>query len=575
MAKQEVMIEPMTRLEGHLGIHAVADTEKKAYVDAHSFITMFRGWEIILKNREPADAIWITQRVCGVCPVPHGVASAMAVDMAYRAYPPPMGVLLRNFILGAEQLYDSALGCFVLEGPDYSQSIVEKYNHDWWKAAEEEKAPHADLHGYETISDIMTALNPISGRLWLRSLAVEKLGRKMCALLGAKHPHVNTLVPGGVAKTLTPTDLEQYAAMLSQHVAFAKEFIPIMDNLLDFVLSMDYENAGLRSTDLLSHGAYDDPFAYTSDYKDLSDWGVKRKVSPGLVIDGELVTQDLVEINVGVREYVDRSYYKEWPGPTTREDPLGNQLAENHPWNKDTRPEPGPIKAWDSKYSWAGSPRWDDWKKRLDGFTHPLEAGPVARMWTTAKAGNVPESTGSSLKWTLPKATVAGYRVADEMEFEWKIPEKINAIERIRARAYYYAYTAYVLFRQLLQALELVKQGKAKVWNKYKKPRNGFGVGMVEAMRGALAHWVVMRNHRIENYQIITPSGWNAGPRLSDDDLGPYEDAIVGTPVTEVPPEGELTGVDVVRVVRSFDPCLACCVHLYEGDREIRYIPEI
>ena len=196
-------------------------------------------------------------------------------------------------------------------------------------------------------------------------------------------------------------------------------------------------------------------------------------------------------------------------------------------------------------------------------------------MWTTAKAGNVPESTGSSLKWTLPKATVAGYRIADEMEFEWKIPEKINAVERIRARAYYYAYTAYVLFGQLLQALELVKQGKARVWNRYKKPRDGVGVGMVEAMRGALAHWIVMRNHRIENYQIITPSGWNAGPRLSDDDLGPYEDAIVGTPVTEVPPEGELTGVDVVRVVRSFDPCLACCVHLYEGDREIRYIPEI
>jgi len=573
MAKQEVMIEPMTRLEGHLGIHASADMEKKAYVDAHSFITMFRGWEIILKNREPADAIWITQRVCGVCPVPHGMAAAMAVDMVYQAPPPPMGIAVRNFIFGAEQLYDSPLGCIVLEGPDYSQAIVEKANPDWWEAAKKEKAPHADLHGYKTIADIMTALNPITGSLWMRSLAIEKIGRKMAALMGAKHPHVNTLVPGGVAKTLTATDLEQYAAMLSQHIAFAKEFVPVMDDLLDFVLSMGYEDAGLRRTNLISYGGYDDPEAYNADYKDITDWGRKRRVSPGVVIDGELVTQDLAEINAGIREYVDRSYYSEWPGPAIREDPLGNPLHENHPWNKDTRPAPGPIKAWDSKYSWACSPRWEDWKKHVGGATHALEAGPIARMWTTAKGGLVSESTGSSVKFTLPKATVAGFRVADEMEFEWKIPEKVNAVERIRARAYYHAYSAYILFGQLLQALELVKQGKAKIWNKYKKPKNGIGVGMIEAMRGGVAHWVVMRNQKVERYQIMTPSTWNAGPRLGDNDLGPYEDAIVGTPVTEA--SEELTGVDVVRVVRSFDPCLACCVHLYEGDREIHYIPEI
>ena len=222
--------------------------------------------------------------------------------------------------------------------------------------------------------------------------------------------------------------------------------------------------------------------------------------------------------------------------------------------------------------SWAGSPRWEDWKKRVNGFAHALEAGPIARMLVTAKAGNVPESTGSSLKFTLPRAAVTGYKVVDEMEFEWKIPERVNTVERVRARAYYYAYTAYVMYNQLLQALEMVKAGRAEVWRKYKMPRDGMGVGMTEAMRGALAHWVVMRGQRIQNYQVITPSGWNAGPRLSDVDLGPYEDAIVGTPITE-PTEGELSGIDVVRTIRSFDPCLACCVHLYQGDRCIREIP--
>lgn len=572
MSQKEITIEPMSRIEGHLGIQAVADMEKKTYVDAHSFGTMFRGWEIILKNREPADAIWITQRTCGVCPTPHGIAAAMAVDMAYQAPPPPMGTALRNFIEGAEQLYDAPLGCFILEGPDYSQAAVEKSNPDWWDAAKSEKAPQSHLHGYETIADIMTGLNPISGSLWLRSLGIEKLGRKMAALLGAKHPHVNTLVPGGVAKTLTPTDLEQYTAMLSQHVAYAKEFIPLFDDLLDFVLSMDYEDSGLRKTNLYSYGGYEDPLAYNAKYEDMTDWAQKRKISPGVVINGKLVTEDLVEINVGVQEMVDRSYYNDWGSPKFEVDPLGNPLTKYHPWNKETRPAPGGYKEWDKKYSWGSSIRWLDWKKNVDGGLHCLEAGPVARMWVTAKAQKVPESTGSSLKYTLPKATIVGYRNADEMEFEWKIPDKINTVERIRARAHFYAYSAYVMYNQVLQGLELVKQGITKVWNKYEKPRNGVGVGLHEAMRGGVAHWVVMKNRLIDNYQIITPSTWNAGPRLSVADLGPYEDAVVGTPLTET---GEITGIDVVRVIRSFDPCLACCIQVYEGDKKIIHIPEI
>lgn len=572
MTQQEITIEPMSRIEGHLGIQAIADIEKKVYVEAHSFGTMFRGLEIILKNREPADAIWITQRTCGVCPTPHGLAAAMAVDMAYEALAPPMGVLLRNLLYGAEQLYDAAFGCFVLEGPDYSQMVVEKRNPNWWQAAKKEKAPHADLHGYDSIADIMTGLNPFSGSLWVRSLGVEKLGRKMASLLGGKHPHVNTLIPGGMAKTLSPTDLEQYAAMLSHHVAFAKEFVPIMNDLLDFVLSMGYEDAGLRKTNLISYGAYDDPYAYTAKYEDLADQGLKRKLLPGIVVNGELVTQDLVEINVGVREFIDRSYYSDWAVSLVDEDPKGNPIDGKHPWNKDTKPAPAAYKDWCSKYSWGSSPRWVDWKKRGDGSAHALEAGPISRMWVTAKAKNVPESTGSSLKYTLPKATVTGYKVADETEFEWKIPEKINTVERVRARVHYYAYSAYVVFGQLLQALDLVKQGRAKVWNKYKKPRDGMGVGMIEAMRGALAHWVVMKRGHIQNYQIMTPTTWNAGPRLSDTDLGPYEDAIVGTPITEA---GDITGVDVVRVIRSFDPCLACCIQVYEGDRKILHVPMV
>jgi len=572
MVQKEVTIEPMSRIEGHLGVQATADLDAKKYTDAHSFGTMFRGWEMILKGREPADAIWITQRTCGVCPTPHGIAAAMAVDMAYQAPPPPMGIALRNLILGAEQLYDSPLGCIVLEGPDYSQAVVEKSNPDWWEAAKATQAPNSSYHGYKTIADIMTGLNPISGSIWLKSLGIEKIGRKMASLLGAKHPHVNTLVPGGVAKTLTPTDLEQYAAMLSQHVAYTKEFVPLFDDLLDFVLSMGYEECGARRNNMVSYGGYEDPLAYNANYEDMADFAKKRKVSPGVIIEGELVTQDLIEINVGIQEMVERSYYDEWDGPKHVADPLGNALTKYHPWNKETKPVPGAYKDWDNKYSWGSSVRWLDWKSKAGGGLKTVELGPIARMWATAVGNLVPESTGSSIKFTIPKATVVGYHNADEIDFEWKVPEKVNTVERVRARAYYHAYSAYVVYSQVLQGLELVKAGNVKVWNKYKKAKNGIGVGMHEAMRGGVAHWVVMKNGLVENYQIMAPSTWNAGPKLGNSDYGPYEDAVVGTPVTE---SGDISGVDIVRTIRSFDPCLACCIQVYKGDEKIVHIPEI
>ncbi len=564
MVAKEIYIEPLTRIEGHLAIHAVGDLEKKRYVDAHSYAVMFRGFEIILKNREPADAIWITQRICGVCPTPHGLASVQCVDMTYNVSPPPFGVAIRDFIHISEQLYDAVLGCGILEGPDYSEPVVKELNPDWWDKAKDTKAENRDLHGYGTIADIMSALTPLKGTLWLRCLQLSKMGRKMASLFGGKHPHVNSFVPGGVAKTVTPSDLEMFSAMLSQHIAFTKEFVTAFDDLLNFVLEMGYEEAGKREANLISYGSYDDPYAYTGKYEDLSKWGEKRKVTPGVVIKGNLVTTDLSEINLGIREFIAHSYYEEWE--QTRAHPLISDLSVWHPWNKETKPAPGKPRDWDGKYSWGTSPRWEDWKKRFDGKIHAVEAGPISRMWTTAKAQKVDESTGSSVKFTLPKATVAGFRVSDELTFEWKIPKAVNAVERIRARAYYHAYSAYVAYNLLLNALEMVKKGETKIWNEYKRPKEGIGVGLIEAMRGALGHWCIMKNGKIYRYQVITPSTWNESPRGIEGEPGPYEDAIIGTPITE---QGEeLDGIDVVRVVRSFDPCLACSIHVYNGRKK-------
>jgi hydrogenase large subunit len=565
--EKDIFIAPMTRIEGHLDIHARADLEAKKYIEAHSYATMFSGFENILRGRDPADAVWITQRICGVCPVPHATAAVEAVDMVYCAPPPPMGIALRDFVHAAEEMYDSPL-LFILVTPDYSQSVVEKLNPDWWGEAGRSKAKRADMHGYATIADIMRALNPMNGELWLKSLEMEKLGRKMASLFGAKHPHVGTFVPGGITKSVSPDDLEKYAAMLARQVAYSKEFISIVDDLYDFLKGVGYEENGVRPANLICFGAYEDHTAYNARYEDMKDWGEKRKVTPGVVIDGKLVTTDLLEINLGIREFVTHSYYDEWVERDVPTDPLKNEIPKDHPLNKETRPKPGPAKIWDGKYSWCTAPRWHDWKGRIDGGVYTLEAGAIARLWVTAAARKVPESTGKSLRFTLPKASIADFRIADEVTLEWEIPAKVNTMERVRARAYFHSYSAYVAYNLLLAALEMVKKGEVRVWNPYKRPKEGIGVGLTEAFRGALGHWVVMRNGKIHRYQIITPSSWNASPRDAEGRPGPYEEAIVGTPITEVSKDG-LQALDVVRTVRSFDPCLGCAVHVYTGNEVI------
>lgn len=569
--KVEVFIEPMTRIEGHLAVHAVADREKGIYVDAHTSGTMFRGFEIILKGREPADAIWITQRICGVCPVPHGIASVQAVDMTYNALPTPFAVVIRNLIHLSEEMYDPLLGCTILQGPDYSESVVKKLNPKWWDEAQKRKAERSDLHGYSTIADIMRALEPFKGSLWLKGLEISKLARKMASLLGGKHPHTASFVPGGVAKTVSASDVEKFIAMLSHHIAFSKELVPAFDDLLDFVSEMGYGDAGAREgVYLISYGCYDDPQAYDANYENMSKWGEVRKVTPGVVIDGKLITTDLVEINLGIREYVSKSYYDMWDKREVKSDPLGNEVPLEHPWNRELRPRPGPAKNWGGRYSWITSPRWEDWRNRVGGGMYVVEAGPIARLWVTSMAGKISESKGGGMEFTLPTATLGGFKVSEEHTFEWKIPAKLNSVERLRARAYYYAYSVYVALGMVSQALSMIKDGKADVWSRYKRPKEGIGVGMTEAMRGALAHWCVMRNGKIWRYQIITPTTWNMSPRGPKNEPGPGEEAIVGTPITEEGPE--LDGIDVVRVVRSFDPCLACSVHLYKGGKVIKEI---
>jgi hydrogenase large subunit len=289
------------------------------------------------------------------------------------------------------------------------------------------------------------------------------------------------------------------------------------------------------------------------------------------VFDGELVSTDLVEINLAIRILLGSSYFDDWTNEETfvTHDPLGNPVDKRHPWNKVTLPKPQ-ARDFADKYSWVVSPRMYD--KRNDTYVATdTGGGPFARQWVTAKAGLVDigylKATGESILMTLPKT---GFM--PEMDLEWKIPEKSNAIERDRARTYHQAYSALLALYTIEEALKEVRAGRTRSANPVTVPDNAVSVGFHEAARGVLSHHMVIRDGKVANYQPYPPTPWNANPRDTYGTPGPYEDAVENTPIFEENGPDNFKGVDIMRAVHSFDPCLPCGVHMYTGKGKVRKV---
>ena len=573
MSIREVYLDPITRIEGHLGVHVKIDVAARRVVDAHAMATMFRGFEIILKNRDPPDAVFITQRICGVCPVPHAYASAIALDMALRVSPPPLAIVLRNLTDAAEILYDHPIQLFQLAGPDFSALEMKKFNPTVYNDASSYICQYNHIHGYRTVKDIMDAMNPFTGELYLYTLKMERHARKMASLLGAKHPHVNTFIPGGISRTFGAKEAEQLASMVVSLVGFAKLVYAVWLDLIDFLRQEGFENQGVRSTNLLAYGSIEDPEVYDGTYENMSEWGSKRLIRPGVIINGRLMEYDLKRIHLGVREFVKHSFYDEWGEAEFSKDPDGNALDANHPWNKMTKPKPEQTN-FASKYTWATTPRWVQ-----NGNIYVVEVGPLARMWTTALQSFSIEdpftkivSGGGTITVELPetRSELLPTSLWDPVEFSWTVPNVSNMLERYLARAFCEVYYAASALHDMYLMIDLLNRGKSEVWRKFEKPSLSFGVGLNEAGRGALGHWVVVKDGKIYRYQVITPTNWNVSPRDINENPGPVESALIDTPVTEEQSPDDWVGVDAVRVVRSFDPCLACTVHTYIGNRLVK-----
>jgi hydrogenase large subunit len=485
--------------------------------------------------------------------------------------PPPLGEWIINLGEAAEYMFDHNIFQENLVGVDFCERMVRETNPGVWERAQRTEAPHAGAHGYRTIGDIMKSFNPFSGETYREALVQSRLTREMFCLMEGRHVHPSTVYPGGVGTVPTPQLFTDYLVRLMRFIDFAKKLIPLNDDVFDFFYEAmpGYEQVGNRRILLGCWGAFQDPEVVDYTYKNMTKWGRAMKVTPGVVVDGELVTTDLVDINLGIRILLGNSYYEDWTSEETfiTSDPLGNPVDKRHPWNQTTIPKPQKRQLEGGPYSWVMSPRWHD--KRSDKLL-PLDTGggPLARLWSTALANIVDtpyvKATGSGVKMSLPKTASSG-----EVELEWKIPRWANTLERDRARAYFIAYAAGMALDFVDQALARVRGGDVKTFQGFDVPKEAFGCGFHEAVRGVLSHHLVIRDGKIANYHPYPPTPWNASPRDSLGQPGPYEDAVQGMPIFEENGPNDFKGIDIMRTVRSFDPCLPCGVHMYTGDGRV------
>lgn len=464
MAKT-IVIDPITRIEGHLRIEV--DVDGGQIVDARSMGTLFRGFEIILKGRDPRDAQHLTQRICGVCPAGHAMAAAYNLDSAFRVAIPDNARLIRNLVLGSNHIQSHILHFYHLAGLDYvigpeEPPFIPRYKGDY-------RLP-------QKVNDTVV-------QHYLEALKMRMKAHEMLAIFGGKMPHHVSFAPGGVTAKPTVDKIASFLWRLRELQDFINNvYIPDVLAVADIYL--DYKNIGTGCKNLLSYGVFD-----------LDSSGAKKLFKRGRFTGSKVLDMDPAKI----AEEVKYSWY-------------ANESTSKHPSQGVTDPQPGKKEA----YSWVKAPRYE-------GL--PYEVGPLARMTV-----NGDYNGGTSV------------------------------IDRHAARALEAKKMAEAMEGWLMQ----LKPGEP-VWTECEVPDSSEGMGLTEAARGALGHWIKISNKKIENYQAVVPSTWNASPRDDKGVRGPIEEALVGTPVAD--PDNP---IEVVRVVRSFDPCLACAIHLIKPNGQMK-----
>ena len=459
-----IKIDPVTRIEGHLAIEVTVDTVggKQQVVDAKSNGTVFRGFEAILKGRNPLDAPHFTQRICGVCPISHGMASSLNLEAAFGITAPDNGRIVRNLILGANFIQSHVLHFYHLNALDYIDTTGILDISPWGPRY---AAP--DMVKGATASTLVNH--------YVKALEIRRKAHQMGAGIGGRLPCSPVFVPGGSTENPSSQQISDFRTLLTEIRQFIDNTL-LPDTLAVAGAFPGYYNIGRGCGNLLAYGVFD-----------LTANGQTKLLKRGRYTNGQSLTVNTSDI----KEYVKYSKY------TAASGNLNPSVGVT---------VPDAAKA--GAYSWVKSPRYLN-------LTH--EVGPLARMWVNGD-----------------------------------YTRGISVLDRIAARAYE--------TKKIADAMDgwlnLLKVG-APVYQPSTIPANATGIGLTEAPRGALGHWITITSSVIDRYQVLTPTNWNASPRDDSGQLGPIEQALVGTPVANIKQP-----IEVLRVVHSFDPCLSCAVHM-------------
>lgn len=503
--EKTVTIDPITRIEGHLGIRL--EVESNRVVNAYSSGEMFRGFEAILKGRDPLDAQQITQRICGVCPVSHGMASILAQDMAYGITPTKNGRLMRNLILGANYIQSHIIHFYHLCALDFIDiTAITKYSGKdpgllevkaWVESQLSSNSiyPAAPfLPRYDSKYIDNTDLNIAGIKHYLEALELRRLAHKMGALFAGKLPHAATLIPGGVTEKVDAKKIVSYKEMLHKLQIFIdNSYIP--DVLAVAAEVPGYFKTGIGCGNFLSYGVF-------SETEDGSD----KFLPSGVIINGKPGFFDESKITEDVK-------YSLYSSP-----------SGNRPDQGETTPDPEKYGA----YSWLKAPRYN---KTV------MEVGPLARILVAYHKNH--NSKINNMVDNVLK------------QFNARPINLISTLGRHAVRAIECKLVADRCAAWLDQLLP-----NKKSYQDFDIPKVGNGIGLTEAPRGALGHWIQIDNHKIENYQCVVPTTWNCSPRDDGGYPGAVEQALVGTPI-----ENTENPIEATRIVRSFDPCIACAVH--------------
>jgi hydrogenase large subunit len=503
----KIVIDPVTRIEGHLKIEAIV--ENGVAKDARTTGNLFRGFEIILRGRDPRDAQVITQRICGVCPQSHGIAAALNLDSAFGIADkiPDNARIMRNLIQGAHIAQDHILHFYHLTALDYvNVADVAKYEgSDSQLNSVKDFIARGELGPffprYEGDYRLPPEVNQQAVAHYVKALEIRRIGHEMVSIFSGKIPHSVGVVPGGVTSVPTPDNMMAFLWKLR----ILQDFIDnvyIPDVLAVAGAYPDYAEIGVGCQNLLAYGSFDLDGSSP-------DYTKRERLFKQGAVSADLKPADLDTDKIA--EYVKHSWYED-------------STSGRHPSQGETKPQYGKNDA----YSWTKAPRYGG---------KVYEVGPLARVAVTYARGD-------------PKMK----ELVDGALSQLKASP--SALFSVLGRHLARALSAKFIVDAMDQWLLALKTGEP-TYVEYEIPDEAMGMGLTEAARGALGHWIEIKDKKIANYQCVVPTTWNVSPMDDNGNHGPIEQAIIGTKVKD-----ESNPFEIVRIIRSFDPCLACSIHL-------------